>query len=833
MPQQLTAAVRPQHYKIHYAINFETFGFEGAVETTLHISEPQELLRLHCESLTIHTCSLTDSATGTVVPVTSLCTGDELHLTGEKIFLPGLYLLRFTFAGALSDDLSGLYRSTFTDASGGTAYLATTQFEAPYARKAFPCFDEPQFKATFAVSMDIPAEMTGISNMPALDEMIAGSRKIITFATTPLMSTYLLYLGAGKFDYIEEKRGERTVRVYGVNGKSQQGAFALTFAADTLEFFEKYTGVPYPLPKLDLIAIPDFAAGAMENWGAVTFREILLYIDEKETSLAAKKRSAEVIAHELWHQWSGNLVTMQWWDDLWLNEAFATYIAYHAVDHFYPEWHIWDDFTGSETARAFEMDMLSSTHPVAVTVQTANEIEEIFDGISYGKGGSILCMIEHYIGAEFFRKGVSAYLTAFAFKNAVASDLWDILEVHSGKPVKELLIAWITKPGFPLLSVTESHGKLVLSQKRFSAGEAHDDTIWPIPLTWSDGVTTSTQLMETPQCTINRMLHVAKINCRQTGFYRTLYEPPMYCRFHEVLRKKQFTPHDRWGIINDLWSGVVAGYAALPVLLDLMDAFVHEESLFVLEEIHSICSELSLHLQLPNGGRELYVRYKAPFAAQLEKLGWQPLTLDTPEAKQLRSLAITFMIAAHDEQVCSEALLRADAYLAGQQLDPDIRNACLTAAAKSNDPVRFTAVQKAYETKPGAEEKIALLATLAKFRSSTLLTVFLDYALTDAVRRQNLRSVFARVAQNTAAPSLFFAWARNNWEKLQPLSGSYFVYMGLLQTIISTAPDSDALGEIKRFLDKHTTGFEMSKANAFETAALYLRFRERESELFR
>jgi tricorn protease interacting factor F2/3 len=830
MPDQLSAAVRPQHYNVHYSIDFTTFTFKGTVETSLNVTETQAVLRLHCEALTIHTCAVT--CNNTECPLSPTLSDNELHLIGKQPFVPGTYLLHISFSGALTDDLSGLYRSSFTDASGAAVYLATTQFEAPYARKALPCFDEPQFKATFAVSMEIPAAMTGISNMPAVSEQITGNRKTITFATTPPMATYLLYLGAGRFDYIEEKRGNRTVRVYGVNGKSRQGAFALTLAADTLDFFEQYTGVPYPLPKLDLIAIPDFAAGAMENWGAVTFREVLLYADEQETSLSAKKRIAEVVAHELWHQWSGNLVTMQWWDDLWLNEAFATYIAYHAVDHFFPEWNIRDDFTGSETARAFDMDMLSSTHPVAVTVETPNQIEEIFDGISYGKGGSILCMLEHYIGEEAFRIGVSAYLKAFAYKNATARDLWDTLEKYSGKPVKEMLVQWITRPGFPLLSVTSSRGKYLLRQQRFSAGTPDTDAPWPIPLTWYDGNGSKTHMMDTRELEIEASTSVIKFNCRQTGFYRTLYQTDMYPRFHDALLQKKFTAHDRWGLINDLWAGVLAGYAGLPVLLNLMDACVNEDRLFVLEEMYALCNLTALHLHLPDGGKDLYLRYKRPFAAQLEKLGWQPLPSDTPEEKQLRSLAIGFLIAAGDATVCNAALSRAEAYMAGEAVDPDIRNVCLDAVAATNDDAQFAAAKNVYESKTGAEEKLALLGTLAGFKNGRLLESFLDYSLTDAVRRQNLRGVFSRVAKNPCASGLFFAWSRSNREKLFALSESYFVFMGFLQTLIATAPDKAVLVEIRNFLEKHTTGFEKTKANAFETAALYLRFREREQGCF-
>ena len=827
MPKQLTPAVRPRHYKLQYSIDFSSCTFTGSVETELIINGSQQIIRQHCKNLTISTCEVTGPA-GTLLPVSFSLTDDELLISGTSSFTEGTYLVRTGFSGMLSEGLSGLYRSSYSDDSGNTAYLVTTQFEAPYARQAFPCFDEPQFKATFALSMNIPAAMTGISNMPAISEQTENGRKKLVFDTTPPMSTYLLYFGAGMFDCIEEKRGERTIRVYGVNGKSRQGAYALSFAADTLEFYERYTGIPYPLPKLDLIAIPDFAAGAMENWGAVTFREVLLYVDERETSLAARKRVAEVVAHELWHQWSGNLVTMQWWNDLWLNEAFATYNAFRAVAHFHPDWHIWDDFLESETGRAFDMDMLNSTHPIAVTVETPNEIEESFDAISYGKGGSVLCMIEQYIGEEAFRKGVSAYLSEFAYKNAVAKDLWNTLEVHSGKPVKEMLISWITTPGFPLLFVRRENDRVAVQQKRFSGKTSSDESRWPIPLTWLEGTSTSSTLFDSRERLISTTSPIVKFNAAQTGFYRTLYQAELYPEFYQSILEKHFSAHDRYGILDDLWAGVLAGYAGLSELQELMNAYRNEDRLFVLENIAAICGRIALYLMLPENGKNLFSKFKVPFAVQLNRLGWSSTPTDTPEKKQLRALAISFMISAGDEEVIKEARMLIDAYLQGGSLDPDLRNACLCTTSLEPENDTFEKIKAAYEARDGVEEKIALLSAMAHLNDTRQLEAFLQYTLSDRVRRQDLRTVFSRISSNPLSSQLFFSWVRSHWAQLDPLRESYFVFMNLLQAVILTAVDMRMLSEIRTFLERHTEGYINTRANTFEKAELHLRFRERE-----
>lgn len=827
MPERLPQTVIPEHYDLHFSIDFEQFLFIGKQKLLIKITDTQSFLRLHCEDLIIS--ELVFSSVDSTIAVTYDLSDGELHIKPAKPLSPGKYQLDLSFTGQLNDDLSGFYRSRYTNINGKEAYLATTQFEAPYARKSFPCFDEPAFKATFAVTLDIPQQMTAISNMPEKEHIIANGRKTVSFCSTPPMSTYLLYMGVGDFDFIEEKKDNRTIRVYGVNGKSSQGTFALQFAAKALRFFEDYTSVEYPLPKLDLIAIPDFAAGAMENWGACTFREVLLYVDETTTSVSAKKRVAEVIAHELWHQWSGNLVTMKWWDDLWLNEAFATYQAFRVVDHFYPQWQIWDDFIDGDTKSAFEMDMLSSTHPIAVPVHTANEIEEIFDHISYGKGGSVLRMIEDYIGEESFRKGVNAYLKSFIYKNAVAEDLWTTLEKHSGQPVKDILISWIIKPGFPLLKASKKDSAVHLTQQRFTAAKNGKSEIWPVPLTWISAGQTQERLFNVPDCVIPASDNLIKFNEQQTGFYRVLYDNQMFNDLKRAIKSKALHKYDRWGILNDFWACVFAGYANLSDLLEIMSWYDSEDQVFVLRELASQCSEISQLLLLNDNGQKLFHKYRSSFSSALDKLGWESKNQEDPHVKQLRAIAINFLIRAGDNEVKQKALSLALSYLENGPLDPDIRNACLSAVSTEGTRSFFDLLKRTYERKNNIEEKIALLSTLAEFTDSSLLREYLDYAMTSAVRRQDLRTVFSRVGHNPICPQHIFQWVKNHWPVLSELRKSHFVYMGLLQTLVTTAQDTNILNNIREFLENNDEGFEKTKANAFETAQLYIAFREKEN----
>ncbi|MEK6866160.1 MAG: M1 family metallopeptidase, partial [Thermoproteota archaeon] len=332
-------------------------------------------------------------------------------------------------------------------------YLATSQFEAADARRAFPCWDEPKAKATFDISIIAENKFTAISNMPVTSKKRMKNKTLYKFAKTPIMSTYLIYLGVGEFEYLTSKIGKIQVRVITTKGNKSKGKYSLELGKKLLSSYEKYFGIKYPLPKLDLIAIPDFASGAMENWGAITFRETILLYDPKTSSTRTKQYIAEVISHEIAHQWFGNLVTMKWWNDLWLNESFATFMATKFVDKFYPEWDLWNQFVEDAMNTAMGLDSLKNTHPIDVKVNSTSEIREIFDAISYDKGGCVLRMLEHYVGESNFQKGLKQYLADFKYKNAEGQDLWDAIGKISKMPVRAMVLTWLKQPGFPVVEI--------------------------------------------------------------------------------------------------------------------------------------------------------------------------------------------------------------------------------------------------------------------------------------------------------------------------------------------------------------------------------------------
>ncbi len=383
------------------------------------------------------------------------------------------------YRGKVSETLTGFYKAPY-----GDKYILTTHFEAGHARRLLPCIDHPAYKADFKLTVRTRSDLSVISNMPLESEKKEGGKKTVSFYKTPKMSTYLLYVGVGKFE--EDRNRHNQTELYAASVTKPDGriktGLAFEAAQKSLEFYEKYFGINYDLPKLHLIAVPEFAYGAMENWGAITFREILLHAD-KDTSTSTKKSIVEVIAHEIAHMWFGDLVTMKWWDDLWLNESFATFMAYKVVDSAYPQWKIWQDFVKNSTGGAMARDALNSTHPIEAKVRSPEEIEELFDEISYGKGASILRMIEAYIGPDNFQKGVSKYLQQFRYSNASGRDLWDHLQQASGLDVSHIMGEWISKIGYPVVKASLSQGKLVLEQERFLLSGAREKQIWPIPVT--------------------------------------------------------------------------------------------------------------------------------------------------------------------------------------------------------------------------------------------------------------------------------------------------------------------------------------------------------------
>ena len=481
------AKIIPVNYELQFEPLFHNFTFNAMEIITISLSKATDLIILDAAELKIKKCHV-EQGTKIITANASLNEKNERLTIKLSKKIKGKAKLCIRFTGVLNDRLLGFYKSQYKDNKGKTKYLATTQFEAADARRAFPCWDEPAVKATFDVSLLVDRHHDAISNMPVISKKNVDSKILYKFGRTPIMSTYLLYLGVGEFEYLHGRLRNIKIRIVTTKGNKNKGKLSLDFTKKFLSEYEKYFGIKYPLPKLDMIAIPDFAAGAMENWGAITFREAILLYDPKTSSTRTKQYIAEVISHEIAHQWFGNLVTMKWWNDLWLNESFATFMATKIVDKFYPEWDLWDQFLDDAMLQAMSLDSLRNSHPINVDVKHPAQIREIFDVISYDKGGNVLRMLENYVGIENFRKGLKHYLTSHKFSNAEGQDLWNSIGKISHKPVSSMMKTWIDQVGYPVVDVKRENSKISLTQRRFlSDGSKLAKGKWAIPITIEEG----------------------------------------------------------------------------------------------------------------------------------------------------------------------------------------------------------------------------------------------------------------------------------------------------------------------------------------------------------
>src|SRR5581483_1003736 len=486
--------------------------------------------------------------------------------------------LRIRFAGILNDKLHGFYRSTYKGADGQDKPLASTQFESTDARRAFPCWDEPAFKAVFQVTLVVDNKLTAISNARVVRESaLAGDKKEVVFADSMKMSTYLVAFIVGEFEASEPvMAGSAPLRVCAAPGKKHLMPFALAIGKASLEHFSSYYGIPYPGDKLDLIAIPDFASGAMENLGAITFRETALLVDAERATRAELERVADVVSHENAHMWFGDLVTMKWWNGLWLNEAFATFMEMLAVDAWKPEWRRWESFTVSRAA-AMQVDGLKSTRPIEFPVERPEEAAGMFDILTYEKGASVLRMLEQYLGAEAFRDGIRLYLRRHAHANAETTDLWDALEESTQEPVRVLMDSWIFQAGYPLISVEKAPRGLRLSQRmfRYLQDESAPERRWHVPIflrAGTDaGVVEKTILLSENQQTLELGAPVqwAVVNAGAHGFYRVRYDGELLGALKSGLAAR-LSPVERFTLVNDAWAATLAGLSPLPEYLDLI-----------------------------------------------------------------------------------------------------------------------------------------------------------------------------------------------------------------------------------------------------------------------
>jgi len=812
---RLPRTVLPRAYRAELAVDLEHDGFEGTVAIDVSLTEPAARVYLHAVGLTV-TAAKADGAGSATTE--SDAESETVTLVFPSPLPAGETTLHLAWTGRFSPGLRGLYRA---------GRIAVTQFEAADARRVFPCFDEPAFKATWALVLrDVPPGVTALSNGAVIDETVdAAGKRRIRFAPTPVLSSYLIALALGDLVSSEPRTASNIpIRTWAVPAKRALTTFAQEAAAAVLPKLEAYFGLPYPFGKLDQLGIPDFEAGAMENAGCITFREVALLLDPATAPLAVQKRVAEVITHELAHQWFGNLVTMVWWDDLWLNEAFATWMAFKIVADWRPEWRIWMDFEVAKGS-ALVLDAMQSAHPIRAEIQNAEEAGESFDAITYEKGGAVLRMIEGYLGEERFREGIRLYMRRHRESNATADDLWGALGEASGEPIVELANGWIRRTGYPVVSVAlgaDGAGKATLSlrQQRFfsdpAAKETGAPTRWLIPMVVryrdDEGVKEQRVLFgdETTTVTLSAKgtVHFVEANAGAAGFYRCRYDGALLAKLGQAASPDgDVAPIERMALVSDQWDLVRAGAETVSAFLDLVKAMAGESDPFVLDELIGRLSLLESR-HVADADRSAFQKVVGKlFSASAAPLGWQA-SGGAPEADDTRlrraALLRALVVVAREPAAVAEAEARALKHIAspGGTLDPNLLDLTITAAARAADDARFDDFARRATTELDPASKRRFLHALARAEAPAVVSRAVAAAMTELVPMQDFTSYLSVLLSNRATRDEAWRLIRDRWSEVHAKADSPMLLRRLIESL-GALPERHHLTEVEAFLAAH------------------------------
>ncbi|HYB03579.1 MAG TPA: M1 family metallopeptidase [Nitrososphaerales archaeon] len=765
-----------QRYKLSLDIDFDSLLIRGLETITFYSSENELVL----DSLGHEIESISYSPNGS-----SLSFRLDRDRAKLIINLPAVEgystqekSVDIKYTGRVSDlSLHGFYKSRY---DGG--YFIASDFEPNGARFLFPCIDHPDYKAEFDLEVITQKGLMVTSNCNEKGILpVNEKRSRHIFEQTPPMSTYLIYLGIGNFEIFSIAPGRVTFRALAKPGYAGKGRYALERAVDYVKLYEEYYSVPYVFSKLDLVALPEYTAGAMENWGAITFREVALLTDEN-SSASNRRNVAVVVGHEIAHQWFGDLVTMKWWNDLWLNESFATFMETKMTDKLFPEWNVWSDFLQDSTSGAMMGDSLRSTHPIEADVKAPEEISQIFDEISYGKGASILRMIEVWMGEVPFRNGIRRYLKDFPYSNATGADLWKRLEEESGLPVSEVMEAWIKKPGYPVMRVSLQEKELLLSQEKFQLAKAGDlstgQDLWPIPVVAIINGETRHLLIKDRAATLlfRAPLSGIELNVGQAGFYRVLYDDEIY----SVISKEfsALSPLARWGILSDLFVFLIADQAVPQLYFDFVRLAMDDTSYIMVDTLTNQLQFLRSIVPSNALASEVYLTYHR---RQIEPLGLEARSGESDNDKILRS-RIAIGLALEDDQFAkklSKGLAKYD------RVTPDLRTATAVAFARQSGERGFNELIATMKKMANEADVIKLLFALTSYLEPELVKRALDFTLTGEISRADCAYAVSGACSNPAAREVTWNWVTENLQTLLELFRGTGNVSFLMQEVIS------------------------------------------------
>ena len=775
-PFRLPDGVRPTRYDLRLRPSLDDATFSGSVRIDLHVETPTEVVVLNADELVVTSCDV-DGVSATW----------ELDATTERLFVTpaatiavGASVLTIEFDGVLNDKLRGFYRSTYLDDDGVEQVIAATQMQPTDCRRGFPCWDEPEFKAVFAVTLDVEDGLTAISNARETERTTTDGRSVIRFADTMVMSSYLVAFVVGRLEATDTVDVDGIpLRLVHVPGKGHLTDFGLDVGAFCLRWFQDYYGIAYPGAKVDLVALPDFAAGAMENLGCITFRESLLLVDPATSTQNERQLVADVVAHELAHMWFGDLVTMRWWNGIWLNEAFATFMEVAACEAYRPDWERWTSF-GVERSGAFEVDSLASTRSVEFEVRSPADCVGMFDVLTYQKGGALLRMLEQYLGAERFREGVSHYLQLHSYSNTETNDLWDAIEATSGEPVRRIMDSWIWQPGYPLVTATLVDGDLELRQDRFrfdatdADGEpaAGDAQRWAIPVHVRIGDNTDTTTLLLDDATATLALDGAAdsvqpivVNAGGHGFYRVAYSNELRTRLDGAATSSLSTV-ERYNLVDDAWAATVAGRMSAADLVDFLSAFEVEREHTVWQAIAIALRGLGRLLDDGAARTAFQGRVRTLARPALDALG-DPTRDETDLTSKLRGLLVGLVgVLGDDAGVQARCREWFDAASNDPtSVDPELIAAATNVVAATGDTDTYELMRQRFLAAATPQEQLRHLYALAEFDDDALILATCEFAMSPEVRTQNapflLRSAIANRRQGPAA----WTFVRDHWQQ--------------------------------------------------------------------
>ena len=834
-PGKLPKHIRPIEYAIRIQPDLAKLTFSGSETVQLSVESPTRQIVFNAFDVSVTEARIDENLIASSA-VKADTKNELVTLSLPEELQHGQHTLALKFNGKINQFGRGLYYVKYQEqGTGAKKLLLGTQFEATDARRLFPCWDEPVFRARFQLSAVVPENWMAVSNMPIASERKVSAGREVSFQPTPSMSTYLNVFCAGEFDAIESETEGVKLRIITTKGKAESGRYALESTAQILHYYNQYFGIPYPLPKLDQLAIPGGFGGAMENWGGITYYETALLFDPQNSSITTKQRVYEVIAHEVAHQWFGDLVTMAWWDNLWLNEGFASWMGTKCTAHFNPQWEVWLEKSiprdparriGIPKEQAMEGDARATTHPIQQPVATEGEANNAFDDITYKKGQSFLRMLESFLGEEPFRDGIRRYIQAHQYSNSTTADLWNALDAASGKPVTEIAAAWTEQPGFPVVTVKrENNGKVLLAQERFTIGFSKaSDGLWKIPITYFIDAQSAPATMLMSQKTTSLedipMDRALKLNVDGAGNYRVAYDATSWKLLLASLPR--MNAPDKVNLLSDAWAFVQAGLQPLAFYIDLVGRLPQDTALAVREQIINVFDSIN-HLLADTPQRDQFRNYAQwVLRPTLNELTFEPIRAELPTAPVLRASLIQELGLLGDQDVIKRCRENFEAYLKNPASVPsDLRGATFAVVMRNGNAEIWQRLHDLGLKTTSTEEKQNYYDALAFATDPALIKKTLAIALTDELPTSRAVFLVSKVARESDRPDLAWEFAKANFKgllaKVDALGANSYI-----PSLFTFFTDPNRIEELRSFARIHLSE---PSAKPVEIAADEIRFR--------